>query len=381
MNLSRNILALALLGVLAAPAARAEVAIDVIGDSEVSFEGLLQTDAYWYDNDLANLDADANDGDDSDYGLRRAELVLKGKGPGNIEWVVGYDASGDGKFLDTNLKYKLGGNKNHYVVVGQYKQPNSLEELSSTKNNDFISKAMINTFAVGRRLGASYNYGSDDFGVTASMFGRELTRDRAHGSGYGLRGFWAPINEKGNVFNIGLSYADYDTDADTIRFRVRPDADLANRLIDTGNMLDADRQSTIGLESFWINGPFKLQGEYMTTTIDRYASADDFSGTGGYVSGVWNVTGEHFSNKAGVPGTPGAADPAKGMWQLGLRYDTMDLDDGAVLGGRMDTLTAGVNYYWRSNFKVGLNYVKVDSERRNVEDNPNVLEARLQFYW
>ena len=69
------------------------------------------------------------------------------------------------------------------------------------------------------------------------------------------------------------------------------------------------------------------------------------------------------------------------MWQVGLRYDTMDLDDGAVLGGRMDTLTAGVNWYWRSNFKVGLNYVKVDSERRGVEDNPNVLEARLQFYW
>jgi phosphate-selective porin OprO/OprP len=382
MNLSRNTLALAVLGLLAAPAAHAEVAIDVIGDSEVSFEGLLQTDGYWYDNDLSNIDADAADGEDTDFGLRRAELVLKGKGPGNIEWVLGYDASGDGKFLDTNLKYKIGGDKNHYLVVGQYKQPNSLEELSSTKNNDFISKAMItNTFAVGRRLGASYNYGTDDWGLTASMFGRELTRDRAHGSGYGVRGFWAPVNEKGNVFNIGLSYVDQDTDADTVRLRVRPDADLSDRLIDTGNMLDTDRQQTIGLESFWIHGPFKLQGEYMKTTVDRYASADDFTGTGGYISGVWNLTGEHFSNKAGVPGTPGATDPASGMWQLGLRYDTMDLDDGAVLGGRMDTITAGVNWYWRSNFKVGLNYVKVDSERRNVEDNPNVLEARLQFYW
>lgn len=382
MNLTRNTLALAVLGLLAAPAAHAEVAIDVIGDSEVSFEGLLQTDAYWYDNDVANLDADANDGDDSDYGLRRAELVLKGKGPGNVEWVVGYDASGDGKFLDTNLKYKLGGNKLHYFVVGQYKQPNSLEELSSTKNNDFISKAMItNTFAVARRLGASYNVGGEAWGFTASAFGRELTRDRAHGSGYGLRGFWTPVNGDGDVLHLGLSYVDYDTDADTVRFRVRPDADFSNRLIDTGSLKDTDRQKTIGLESFWLHGPFKLQGEYMKTTVDRYASPDDFSGTGGYVSGVWNVTGESFGNKTGVPGTPGATDPASGLWQLGLRYDTMDLDDGLVQGGRMDTLTAGVNWYWRSNFKVGLNYVKVDSERRNVEDNPNVLEARLQFYW
>ena len=72
--------------------------------------------------------------------------MLKGKGPGNYEWVIGYDAKAD-KFLDINVKYKLGGNSNNYVQVGQFKQPNSLEELSSTKNNDFISKAMTtNTY-------------------------------------------------------------------------------------------------------------------------------------------------------------------------------------------------------------------------------------------
>ena len=250
MNLSRRTVAVALLAAIAAPAAHAEIAIDVIGDSEVSFEGMVQTDAYWYDSDLANLDADATDGDDADYGLRRAELVLKGKGPGNIEWVLGYDAAADGKFLDVNAKYKIGGSKTHFLQVGQYKQPNSMEELSSSKNNDFISKAMItNTFAVGRRLGVAYNYGNDDWALTGSAFGRELTRNRAHGSGYGVRGNWAPINDKGNVFNIGLSYVNYDTDADTLRYRVRPDADFANRLIDTGTFLDTDRISTLGVES------------------------------------------------------------------------------------------------------------------------------------
>ena len=184
-----------------------------------------------------------------------------------------------------------------------------------------------------------------------------------------------------DLAQAGYVYFTEDVDRKEVFFDTLTEVEPSRGLIDTGNMLDTDRQSTIGLESFWINGPFKLQGEYMKTTVDRYASADDFSGTGGYVSGVWNVTGEHFSNKAGIPGTPGATNPASGMWQVGLRYDTMDLDDGVVLGGRMDTITAGVNWYWRSNFKVGLNYVKVDSERRGVEDNPNALEARLQFYW
>ncbi|MCF7222626.1 OprO/OprP family phosphate-selective porin [Marilutibacter chinensis] len=381
-------LALAILAI--APAAHAEVAIDVIGGSEMSFEGLLQTDGYWYDNDVANLDADSGDGDDTDFGLRRAELVLKGKGPGNIDWVLGYDASGDGKFLDANVRYRIAGSKTHFVQVGQFKQPNSLEELSSTKNNDFISKAMItNTFGVARRLGASYNVGNDDWQVTASYFGRELTRNRAHGSGFGLRGGWAPINEKGNIFYVGASYVDYDADGDTIRLRARPDADFSNRLIDTGStgILNADRTSTIGLESFWVRGPFKLQAEYMMNTVDRYDTGfatqpgGDYDSSGGYISGVWNVTGETWSNKGGVPGTSGAENPASGMWQLGLRYDTLDLDDGIVQGGQMDTWTVGVNYYWRSNFKFMVDYVKVDSERRGVDDNPNIIEARAQFFW
>jgi phosphate-selective porin OprO/OprP len=122
---------LAALVALVAPVAHAEVALDVIADSEVSFEGLVQADYNDFDSDFANLNSDGPDGDDSDNELRRAELVLKGKGPGNIEWVIGYDAKAD-KWLDTNVKYKFGGNANHYIQFGQYKQPNSLEELSTT---------------------------------------------------------------------------------------------------------------------------------------------------------------------------------------------------------------------------------------------------------
>lgn len=383
MKLFPSLLSVALLAALASPAAHAEIVIDNIADSEISFEGLLQTDGYWYDNDFANLDADAADGRKTDFGLRRAELVFKGKGPGNFDWSVGYDASGDGKFLDAFAKYKLGGNSNRFIQVGQFKQPNSLEELSSTKNNDFVSKAMItNTFAVARRLGVGAGIGDSNWGVTASMFGRELTRDRAHGSGFGGRAYWAPINEKGNVLHLGLTYADYDTDADTLRLRARPDADLSNRLVDTGNLTDTDRISTTGVEGMWIQGPVKVQAEYMTSTVSRYRTgSSDFTGTGGYVSGLWNITGETWSYKSGTPGTSLPSNPGAGMWQVGLRYDTLDLDDSGVLGGKMDTITAGVNWYWRSNFKFMLNYVKVGSDRRGVSDDPGILEARAQFYW
>jgi len=389
MKLSPSILSLALLAAMVAPAAHAEIAIDSIADSEVSFEGLIQADAYWYNNDLSNLDGQTGDGVDHDFGLRRAELVLKGKGPGNVEWVLGYDANAS-KFLDVNAKYKWRGNSNNYVQFGQFKQPNSLEELSSTKNNDFVSKAMItNSFALSRRLGAGIGYGDTNWGINASVFGDELTRNLAEGSGLGARGFWAPINDKGNILHFGLSYVNYDAKlnennsrlADTARFRARPDADFSTRLIDTGKLTDNDSIATVGAEAMWVRGPFKLQSEYMKTEAQRSAGLDNFSSSGAYISGVWNITGETWGYKAGVPTTPLPNEPASGMWQVGLRYDTMDLNGGLVQGGKMNTVTAGINWYWRSNFKFMLNYVKVNSTKTDIDDDPNIVEGRVQFYF
>lgn len=399
MKLVPKLLAAAILAGLSSSAA-AEITIDVIGGSEVSFEGLVQADFYRFDVDGIDYGADSSgtcstttdcDGSEQIQELRRAELVLKGKGPGNFEWVLGYDAKDD-KWLDTNIKYKFGNNANHFIQVGQFKQPGAtMEELSSTKNNDFITKSSItNTLGTARRLGVQYNYGDVNWGLTGSIFSRELTRFREKGDGYALRGYWAPINETGNILHIGASYLSKDTDEDGIRLRARPMADLTpTRFIDTGSSTSSssslnnrsDRVGNLGVEGLWVKGPFKLQAEYMGVTVDRNSGLDDFSGDGYYVSGLWNMTGETWGYKAGVPTTGLPDNPTKGLWQLGLRYDTIDLTDDAVVGGEMDSWTVGVNWYWRSNFKFMMNYVMVDQDKGVLEDNPNVLEARIQFYW
>ena len=169
--------------------------------------------------------------------------------------------------------------------------------------------------------------------------------------------------------------------SDTARLRARPDADLAARLIDTGRLANTDKLSTLGAEAFWVTGPFKLQGEYMKTNAQRTAGLDDFSSSGAYISGLWNITGETWGYKGGTPTTPLPDEPGRGMWQLGLRYDTLDLNDGLIQGGKLNTWTAGVNWYWRSNFKFMLDYVMADSTKAGIDDNPNILEARVQFYF
>lgn len=385
-RLAPRFLAAAIAMILAGQA-QADVAIDVIGDYEVSFEGLVQADGNWFNNDVVDLNGSTgNDGKDSEFEMRRAELVLKGKGT-MFDWVLGYDAKAS-KFLDTNIKWKIGSN---YVQVGQFKQVNSLEELSSTKNNDFISKAMVtNAFGISRRLGVAYGDGGKNWGYTANVFGRELTRNLGQGPGFGGRFYYAPIVGDGNVLHFGVSAVDYDTNNDTQRWRIRPDADLATaRLVDTGNILNTDRNRTFGVEAMWVKGPFKVQSEYMRTTTTRTSntSAGNFSGDSWYVSGLWNLTGETWGYKGGTPTTPGPNDPAAGMWQLGLRYDDANLNDGAIKGGKEHNITVGVNYYWRSNFKIMANYVAVTSSKYsasamgNVSDDPNIFETRLQFFW
>lgn len=364
-------LALACAALLAAPLAHAGV----------DFEGMLQADGYWYGSDGLHLDGDPGDGTDTDFGLRRAELVLKGKGPAGLDWTLGYDAAGDGKFLDAYARYRFAGERSPYLQLGQFKQPNGLEELSSGRHNDFIAKAMLsNTFAVSRRLGIGSGLSTNAWGLTASVFTRELTHGRAHGPGYGLRGWWAPLHAEGRTLHLGLSHVDADTDADTLRLRARPDADMARRLVDTGPLAGAGRVATTGLEALWLRGAWKLQGEAMRARVSREGAAGAFDGTGAYASAVWNLTGEAWRYKGGTPALPEPA-AARGLWQLGLRFDTLDLDDGAVAGGSVDTWTVGVNWYWRAHLKLALDHVRVRSTRNGATDTPSILEARLQYHW
>lgn len=401
----RCLLTAALLTALAGTA-QAEITLDMIGGSEVSFEGLVQADAYWYNDDFRILSSDGADGTDTDFGMRRAELILKGKGPGMWNWVLGYDARSD-KFLDANVQYRFNGETS--VTAGQFKQPNSMEELSSTKNNDFISKAMTtNLHGMSRRMGIKLDTDKGNWGGTVSYFGNEITNNEGPslgtGDGYGARAFYTPIKDDGNLLHFGVSYIDMEardaTGQGKARLRVRPDADQsAQRLVDSGQFINADRLKTLGFEAAFVSGPFKLQAEHMSTTVTRTSSAD-YTASSWYVYGLWNITGETFGYKGGVITTGLPDEPGKGMWQVAVRYDSADLNDGkvnfadplapavtGVMGGEESNWTVGVNWYLRSNFKLSANYVMVDSSRYSStiksfqDDNPEVFEFRAQLYW
>lgn len=363
--------------------AHAEIPLGTVAGSEVSFEGMFQADGYWFDNDVLDLDGRA-DGRDRATGIRRFELALKGKGPGGLAWNLGYDIEGE-SYLDNNLSWTFGSasGAKHTLLFGQSKQANGLEELSSSRHNDFIAKAAATgAFATGRRLGASWTYDAGAHGATLGWFGRNLDDD-AGGAGYVARTWWAPVHDEGRVLHLGLSHLDRDTDGDRHRLRARPQADMAAaRIIDSGALSDVDRLATTGLEALWIDGPLKLQGEYFRSSADRIGSGG-YDTEGGYASLLWAPGSEGWGYSGGLPRTRVAGS---GLWQFGLRYDLLDFDDGAIRGGRMEAWTVGVNWYWRENAKLMLNYVDVasrydDAGGARVHDDPSIIEARLQLHW
>lgn len=344
------------------------------GGRPIAFKGLLQGDAIRFHEDADDLDGGS---DDRATAVRRFELVLEGQAPWNLEWVLGVDAKSE-RWLDVQLSRRLGPGT---LRLGQAKQPNGLEELSSTKNNDFISKAAAtNAFALSRRLGLAYAIGGDAWTATASVFGHEISSGGARGNGHGLRVTVAPLRGEDRVLHLGFSYLDRDTDDDGFRLRIRPQADLAERrLVDSGPLTDADRVAVAGVEAAWMAGPLKLQGEWFHASVDRL-DRPRYAPRGGYLSAVWNLGGGGWGYRNGVPTTPLPA-PGASLWQAGLRLDRLDLDDAGVAGGTMDAITLGLNWYGGEHLKAMLDYVKVRSDVADVADDPHMLELRLQVHW
>lgn len=360
------------------------------------FQGLLQGDHTAFDSGAEGLR------DDSE--LRRAEMVLKGS-RGRWDWTAGYDlASRNDKWLDLNLRLKLIGERSSQatsgsgegqLTLGQFKHYLGMEELTSSRHNDFIAKAMAtSTFAIGRRLGAGATWSSGPWSLAGSGFGRELGSGGARGGGYSLRGVWAPVQGDGHIVHLGLSGLHRATDDDSVRLRARTGFEPASvpRLVDTGTFTAVDRIRTLGLEAAWVTGPVKFQGEYLDSSLRRRHQASDpdvapgrdFNAHGWYLSGIWSLTGEPWRYRNGVfsPGQAGDAGNDAGRWQLAARIEGLDLDDGGSVGGHARVLTVGGNWYWREHLKLSLNHVRADVRRpdRNGQ-SPRALVARLQMHW
>lgn len=322
---------------------------------------------------------------------RRKELGFYVKKKGVYDATAVYDFQARA-WLDTYLRVQgkaLLGKDVGALRLGFSKTPVGMEGNTGTGNTTFLETALpTQAIYANRRIGVDWAWTRPHYLVNAGYYrGGDLNGDN-DGRMLAARAAWVPRNQPGDVLHLGVSAATESPDATrdgrgtrtppTARLRARPEAGLAARLVDSGNLAPVDHIARSGFEGLWIRGPWSVQGEYLHAAVTFDGSRPGYAADGYYVFASWIVTGE---SRPYADGNVGNLVPrgAGGALELALRYSALDLDDRPVLGGRERNWTLGANWYLSRYLKLQANYVQARSNRRGLVVDPNVVEVRAQI--
>lgn len=357
--------------------------------SDLGLIGMYRYDVNEFSNDMA---ADGSHAYADSATNRRKEFGLRLKKKGVYSAVVDYEYQGK-SWLDVNLrlysKAFLGKDYGAFRF-GYSKTPVSFEGNTSTKATSFLELSLpAQAMFEGRRTGIDWQYERPGFIVNLGCYtGQDLVGDN-DGTTIGGRIAWTPHESAGDVMHLGVSASQEDRDATrdgrgvdhppSARFRTPPEAGLTPvRLVDSGTLSNAGRIRRGGLEGLWIGGPWSVQGEALRAEVSRYGGMPNFAARGFYLFASWVATGESRPYRAGNVGNVNP-DGRGGAWEFLLRYSTIDLDDGAIRGGREHDWTLGANWYLDDHFKFQANYIRASIDRGSLAIDPRIFELRAQL--
>ncbi|HSX62155.1 MAG TPA: porin [Tahibacter sp.] len=380
---ARVLLALGIGLALAAPAR----AYDLLGDWPTKFKtgsgieygvrGTIQYDTNRFSDDT--LPSGAARFEDLET-WRRKETYLYARKNGVWELAAGYDFQAH---VWVDAYFRLLNKRVGDFRIGQFKTPVGFEEGAiGSGATTFMERALpVQAVNQGRRIGLDWTYENvPGWLLNAAVFsGGDLNGDN-DGTTWAARAVFNPVKSETSIVHLGIAGSIEERDDEIARIRARPEANLtAIRLIDTGNLGGADQIKRVGLEGAWAQGPFSLQGEFLTIDASR-RTARDFAADGAYLYASYVLTGESRPYKSGAFGNVKPKHD-HGAVELGLRYSTLDLDDGIVAGGRQHDWTLGVNWYLGQHFKLQANYVRAFSDKGALALDPKITELRAQIHF
>ena len=335
------------------------------------FDGLYNSDFGAADDELGDSASEAE--------FRRTRVNVKGTSGQNWGYKITVDIDEGEAEIDTGyIKYQ--GFSFADVVLGRFKAPFGLEELTSSKWISTIERSPTAEigFLSGKpsfQLGLQGHTDSLFWGASIIDEDNEDTDGQDSYSLAGRLGGHFGVGENGFV-HLAASYAmrDFGDDGEN-RFRTRLGVHTTGRV--TAGRFGVDDADQFGLEAAGVFGPFSLQGEYRSADFDEGdedvpgsgvnangRTVTDVDVDGYYLQASYFLTGE----SRGYKGKAGKFDKIKpkgprGAWELVAKYEDGEVDaDATPDDAEFELLTLGVNWYANNNLKFMLNYLDADTD-------------------
>ena len=381
---------------------------------ELRIGSLLQVD-YRYFSYYGDVDPHRNR-----FDIRRARLLLTGHLYRRFFYKFQYQFAGAGNrrlldaYVDTRVLPFIS------FRVGQFKEPFSLEQVTSSKNILFAERSMGYLLTPLRDVGlmAHAPLWKDRIYYGVGIFNGDGLDDTLGGDSDSLeftgRIVYAPFKNMGipiwNGFHIGGSYSYAKADRNNVKVVVitsglTPFFEI-NSAAKFNIIREVDARTRYGAELAWAYGPLLLWGEYINLQFSDVKTSDaefDINLEDHYGSLLWMITGEEPAIKNGkIQAIRPLRNLGQGGWGalgLAIRYDNFDAGDSAykylidpkTYVREATAYTIAVNWYLNPYIRLLLNATRtnfdqpllIDKDSLTGEtlysDREDVVEGRFQF--
>jgi phosphate-selective porin OprO/OprP len=392
------------------------------------FSGQIQADQIYFGQDAVSR---ASVGDLQDGAqFRRVRIGARGTSFEVLEYSLGVDfaLANQPSYLDNYLEWKqLPVLQN--VRAGHYFEPFSLERVTQNRNNTFMERSLVDTFAPARNMGVMA-YGNSENELATWAIGTFRTNSDNTGndsfdSGQALtmRGTWLPWWDEESdgrfYMHLGAAYSYRKAFQDQVRFRNTPEirkqqpasnfgpvgppspsnyingqpGPFAPIFVDTGN-IKADHFQLFDPEFALILGPLSLQSEYAFALVDQIGGPPLFFN--GYMAQVsYFLTGEHrpYDRKQGihkrlepfedffrVRTKSQGVQNGLGAWEVAARFSNIVLNDKNIKGNNLTDFTIGLNWYLNPYTRWKFNYIRAFLEdERTGNSLTDAYGMRIDF--
>ena len=362
-------------------------------DFSVNLSTGVLTDYTFFDQDRENV-LQVGPQDDQ-FDLRAARAALYGKFNILGEKFNYFIACGfsdymtrDAKTLctlfDATLFYTLHENYGR-IAVGKMKEPWSYEmvgDSASLMQHERLLNPLFQSRNVGIRYDNTYldKFGTFGIGLYNDSVEEKISFEKgSHQITTRITALPYISEDNMNYLHLGLSVRFNAGKENTLRFKGKPESNVADYFVDTG-VIEAEHALEFGLEALWSYNGLSLLGEYLQSNVSS-ESLNDPVFNGWYVTGGWVLTGESRPYDRNV-GYARRIMPksSNGALELIARYGTVDLDDGLVHGGTMDKWMIGANWWIDPYWKASVSYGTATLERFDMYGQSDIMLFRLQWF-